>query len=340
MHSIPLAKRSQVLYSIQLGRPSLTQRDKIKLMIKNFTALDVPEQSGKTFLITGANTGIGFETAKVLATRGARVLLGCRSPEKARVAQKQIQDTSPEADLEIVPIDLADLGSVKAAAEQVLQERRLDALINNAGVMWPPKMLTNDGFEYQFGINHLGHFALTGRLLKLLETTANSRIVTVSSLGHRKCVEGDLLLEDIQADRSYNPQDRYCASKLANLLFTYELDRRLRNKNSSTIAVAAHPGVSHSELFRYSRGVIGVIVNIMTFLTRPIINTAAQGAWSTQMGATAPGVQGGQYFGPSRFGEISGPAQQVDSSVESKDLGNAKRLWRFSIEKTGVDPGL
>lgn len=309
-------------------------------MIKDFTAADVPDLSGKSIFISGANTGIGFAAARVFAGKGGRVLLGCRDPEKGRLAMNRIYRSHPGADLKFVPLDLADLASVRVAAEIVLKESKLDVLVNNAGVMWTPKMHTKDGFEYQIGINHLGHFALTGLLLGLLDETPNSRIVTVSSLGHRKCVGGSLLLDDVQAENSYDPGYRYSVSKLANLLFTYELDRRLRARGSSTVAVAVHPGVSRTELFRHAGGVSGFILKSAAALARPFINTTEKGAWPTLLGATAPGVAGGQYFGPGKFGEISGPAKQVDSSPDSKDLDKAAELWRFSIEMTGVDPAI
>ena len=308
-------------------------------MITNHTATDVPDQSGKTFFITGANTGIGFEAAKVFAGKGARVLLGSRSTAKGQAALAEITEAHPSADVELVEIDLADLASVRTAAEIVGGEPRLDVLVNNAGVMWNPKTITKDGFESQFGINHLGHFALTGLLLPKLEATPDSRIVTVSSNGHR-FGNGDLFWDDINADDDYHPRTRYYASKLANLLFTYELDRRLTAKGSSTIAVAVHPGASDTELGRYVTGVFGTVMRAMTPLVRAFMNTAEEGAWPTELAATAPGVQGGQYFGPSRFRETSGPAQQVDSSPESRDPEKATRLWDLSVEMTGVDPGI
>jgi NAD(P)-dependent dehydrogenase (short-subunit alcohol dehydrogenase family) len=308
-------------------------------MITNFTDKDVPDQTGKTIFVTGANTGIGFEAAKVFAGKGARVLLGVRNIEKGKAALAQIADAHPGADVELVEIDLSDLSSVRRAAENVAREPKLDVLVNNAGVMWNPKTITKDGFESQFGINHLGHFALTGLLLPKLEATPHSRIVTVSSNGH-KFGNGDLFWDDINADEEYHPRKRYYASKLANLLFTYELDRRLRAKGSGTIAVAVHPGGSDTELGRYVSGAFGVMTRTITPLMRPFMNSAAEGAWPTELAATAPGVQGGQYFGPSRYRELSGPAQQVDSSDASKDIGKAKRLWDLSIEMTGVDPAI
>ncbi|MGB5567171.1 MAG: oxidoreductase [Acidimicrobiia bacterium] len=307
--------------------------------ITEFTSADVPDQSGKTFFITGANTGIGFEAAKVFAGKGGRVLLGCRNREKGEDALARIAVARPAADITLVEIDLSDLASVRAAAELVAREPRLDVLVNNAGVMWNPKTITKDGFESQFGINHLGHFALTGLLLPILEATPDSRIVTVSSGGHRQG-NGDLFWDDINAHEEYHPRKRYYASKLANLLFTYELDRRLRAKGSSTIAVAAHPGGSDTELTRYVTGVTGVMTRALMPVMRLLLNTAEQGAWPTELAATAAGVEGGQYFGPGGRMEMSGPAQQVDSSDESKDEAKATRLWDLSIEMTGVDPGL
>ena len=308
-------------------------------MISNFTDKAVPDQTGKTFLITGANTGIGFEAAKVIAGKGGRVLLGCRSPERGQDAVDRIRAAHPEADVEVVDLDLADLQSVKAAAEVVAQEPRLDVLVNNAGIMWNPKTITTDGFESQFGVNHLGHFALTGHLLEKLEDTPDSRIVTTSSNGHRFGSE-DIFWDDINADKEYHPRTRYYASKLANLLFTYELDRRLRSKGSSTIAVAVHPGGSDTDLPRYVKGPFGVLTRILTPVFRIFMNTAAEGAWSTELAATAPGVEGGQYFGPGGRGELTGPAKQVDSSSASKDPAKAQRLWDLSVEMTGVKPAL
>ena len=217
----------------------------------------------------------------------------------------------------------------------VTAEPRLDVLVNNAGVMWNPKTLTADGFESQFGVNHLGHFALTGLLLPSLEDTPDSRIVTTSSSGHR-LGNGDLFWDDINAEQHYHPRKRYYASKLANLLFTYELDRRLRAKRSSTIAVAVHPGGSTTDLTRHLPKPMLMMWKAMA----PLVNSAAEGAWSTELAATAAGVKGGQYFGPSRFGELSGPAKEVGSSKASRDPGKAKRLWDLSIEMTGVDPGI
>ena len=298
-----------------------------------FTAADVPDQTGKTFFVTGANTGLGFETARVLAAMGARVLLGCRTRSKADDAVARIRVEHPDAILEIVDLDLGDLESVRAAAAQVALEARLDGLVNNAGIMMPPRELTKDGFESQFGVNHLGTFALTGLLLPKLEQTAGSRIVNTSSNAHKA---GKISFDDLAAERSYSSLGRYSMSKLANLLHTCELDRRLRARGSSTTAVCVHPGGSDTELARH----LPDWTHLLFPIVRLFLNTAAQGAWPTLLGATAPGVEGGQYFGPKGIGQIAGPARRVDSNAASKDVAVAGRLWDVSVELTGVDPGL
>ena len=302
-------------------------------MTSEFTAADVPDQRGKTFLITGANTGVGFAAAKVLAERGARVLLGCRSAERAEAAIDEIRADHADADLGIVGLDLGDLASIRQAAQDVAAEPRLDGLVNNAGVMRPPYGLTKDGFETQFGVNHLGHFALTGLLLPTLEKTAASRIVITSSVGHRR---GEILFADIDASQRYHAMERYYMSKLANLLFMYELDRRLRAKNSGTICLGVHPGISKTDLGRHMSSLFQVIMIPLGFL----VSAPAEGAWSTLLGATAAGVQGGRYYGPGNRMEWRGPAKQVDSTDLSKDPALAKQLWELSVELTGVDPGL
>jgi NAD(P)-dependent dehydrogenase (short-subunit alcohol dehydrogenase family) len=308
-------------------------------MITDFTAADIPDQTGKTFFITGANTGLGFESAKAFAGKGGRVLVGARDPEKGEVAVNRIRKAHPNADVQFVRIDLADLESIREAAGVVAREPRLDVLLNNAGVMMNPKTLTKDGFESQFGINHLGHFALTAHLLPTLLGTSNSRIVNVSSNAH-KMGDGDLYWDDINAEQAYSKQGRYSASKLANLLFTYELDRRLRAKGADTVAVAAHPGMADTELGRHYPGWARALLAVVRPVLVLWLNTAESGAWPQELAATHPNVQGGQYFGPSRRGEVSGKAKKVDSSSESKDPERARRLWDLSIEMTGVDPGL
>jgi NAD(P)-dependent dehydrogenase (short-subunit alcohol dehydrogenase family) len=302
-------------------------------MPRSFTADDVPDQSGRTFVVTGANTGLGFEAAKVLADRGARVLMGCRSRDKALAAMAEISEAVPDADLDFVPLDQGDLASIRVAADRIALEPRLDVLVNNAGIMVPPRELTTDGFESQFGVNHLGTFALTSHLLDMLGEQEESRVVVTSSLAHRG---GEIFFDDIDAAKSYRAQRRYQQSKLANLLFTFELDRRLAAAGAETIAVACHPGIAVTELVRNMPGAFGLV----TPFIRPLFNSPAAGAWPTLMAATAPGVSGGDYVGPARWMETSGPARKVGATSRSRDRELADRLWDLSIEMTGVDPGI
>jgi len=301
--------------------------------MKGFTDSHVPDQTGKTVFITGANTGLGFEAAKVLAQRNARVIIGCRSKEKAERAKEEILAEHHQADVAIVAIDLANLASVKEAAAVVAKEKRLDILINNAGIMVPPYELTQDGFESQFGVNHLGPFALTSLLLEKLRTNPGARIVSTSSIAHKR---GKILFDDINAQKKYNTIARYSMSKIANLYFAYELQRRLASNGDDAISVAAHPGIADTELSRYLPGAL----MLATPLFRPLFNTAAQGAWPTLCAATSEEVKGGDYYGPSKRREIAGPAIKVDSSRRSHDREVARKLWDLSIEMTGVDPGL
>ena len=213
-----------------------------------WTAADIPDQAGRVAVITGANTGLGYETAAALADHGAHVVLAVRNLDKGKDAAARITARSPHADVALQELDLTSLESIRAAAEQLRSDHdRIDLLINNAGVMWTPKSTTKDGFELQFGTNHLGHFAFTGLLLDRLLPVAGSRVVTVSSIGHR--IRADIHFDDLQWERGYNRVGAYGQAKLANLLFTYELQRRLA-PHGTTIAAAAHPGGSQTELTR------------------------------------------------------------------------------------------
>ncbi len=290
---------------------------------------DVPDQSGKTILVTGANTGIGYDAARVLAARGARVLLGCRSEEKADEAINKIKALHPDADVRWIPLDLASLKSIEEAANQVKEEPQLDGLINNAGVMVPPKMETADGFELQFGVNHLGHFALTGHLIDMLKDRPGARIVNVSSLAHRN---GRINYDDIHAEKSYNRMERYGMSKFANILFTYELQRKLEAANSSAISVACHPGGSSTELGRHIPPVFAILFLPLAL----IMNSSAEGALPTLLAATGDDVAGGDYFGPMKMGEMRHSAHKVNTIPASKDADDAARLWDVSTELTGV----
>ena len=300
------------------------------LMIEKFTDQDVPEQSGRTALVTGANTGLGLEVARVLARRGARVLLGCRDQTKAAEARADILSEGPAGEVDLLPLDLADLESVRRAADAVATEARLDLLINNAGVMIPPLTRTKQGFELQLGVNHLGPFALTGLLLPKLMETPGSRVVHTASNAHR---QGDIDFDDLGAERSYSRMGRYSQSKLANLLHAYELDRRLRAAGAATVSVAAHPGGSLTNLFRQVPRPLWKPVEVVGPL---FLNDARAGAWPTLAAATHPDVEGGQYFGPSGPLQFKGPAIVVRSNRRSHDEALAKRLWAVSEEMTGV----
>ena len=300
------------------------------MAISNFTDQDVPAQNGRVFLVTGANSGIGYETARVLAGKGARVLMGCRSKTRAAAAIAKIREEFPQADLTYIPLDLGDFESIREAAALVGQERRLDVLVNNAGIMMPPREVTMDGFESQFGVNHLGTFALTGLLLDKLAKGKEPRVVITSSMAHRS---GRIDFDDINAEESYSRMGRYAMSKLANLLHMYELDRRLRAADSPVIAAACHPGVADTEL---TRNFPGLLVSLFRPLSSLFMNSAAEGAWPTLAAAAAPGVESGSYFGPSRNGERVGPAREVQPRPKAKRIETAKRLWDVSEEMTGV----
>jgi NAD(P)-dependent dehydrogenase (short-subunit alcohol dehydrogenase family) len=298
--------------------------------MSKWTAADIPDQTGRTAVITGANTGLGVETAAALAAHGARVVLAVRNLDKGKQAATRITEATPGAEVELQELDLSSLESVRAAAQQLRAEHdHIDLLINNAGVMYTPKSTTADGFELQFGTNHLGHFAFTGLLLDRLLPVPGSRVVTVSSLGHR--IRAAIHFDDLQWERSYSRVGAYGQSKLANLLFTYELQRRMAS-SGTTIAAAAHPGGSNTELMRnMPRPLV-----VATELLAPLFQDPALGALPTLRAATDPGVSGGQYFGPDGFGQVRGYPKVVGSSAQSHDVDLQRRLWAVSEELTGV----
>jgi NAD(P)-dependent dehydrogenase (short-subunit alcohol dehydrogenase family) len=295
-----------------------------------WTKKDIPDQSRRVAVITGANTGLGYETAAALAEKGAHVVLAVRNLDKGKDAIARISANSPQADVALKELDLTSLESIRAAAEQLRSDyRHIDLLINNAGVMWTPKSTTKDGFELQFGTNHLGHFAFTGLLLDRLLPVEGSRVVTVSSIGHR--LRADIHFDDLQWGRSYSRVGAYGQSKLANLLFTYELQRRLASRGT-TIAAAAHPGGSRTELTRN----LPPLIARASSLIEPLFQGADMGALPTLRAATDPGVLGGQYFGPDGFGQQQGYPKLVASSDKSHDVDVQRRLWAVSEELTGV----
>ncbi len=288
---------------------------------------DIPNQSGRVAVVTGANSGIGWQTAKALATKGAHVVLACRNPDKGRDAVERILSEHAEASLELTLMDLSDLDSVAECAAKVLVEHpRLDLLINNAGVMVPPPGKTKQGFDLQLGTNHFGHFALTGRLLPALLGTEGARVVTVSSGMHKI---GTMDFDDLHFEkRSYGGWAAYGQSKLANLLFTFELQRKLVAAEAPTMAVAAHPGYTSTDLQR--TWALGAVFNPLIAMSPP------KGCLPTLRAATALDVVGGEYYGAKGIFEFNGPPVRVKASAKAQNEEDAARLWTISEESTGV----
>ncbi|MBU3705184.1 MAG: SDR family NAD(P)-dependent oxidoreductase [Mycobacterium sp.] len=302
-------------------------------MTQRWTENDVPDQTGRVAIITGSNTGLGYDNARALAGRGAKVVMAVRDTAKGEAAAAKIRSITPGADIAVHRLDLGSLASVRqAAAELAADYPRIDLLINNAGVMYPPKQNTSDGFELQFGTNHLGHFALTGLLLPNLLPVDGSRVVVVASIAHN--IRAKIDFDDLQWDtRRYDRVASYGQSKLANLMFTYELQRRLAAAKAKTIAVAAHPGVAATELVRH---VPGASLPGVSWLSGKLLNTSELGALATLRAATDPSVQGGQYWGPDGFRELRGYPVLVTSNKQSHDVATQQRLWQVSEELTGV----
>jgi NAD(P)-dependent dehydrogenase (short-subunit alcohol dehydrogenase family) len=316
-------------------------------MTRKWSEANVPDQSGRVAVITGANSGIGYRAAAVLADRGAHVVLAVRNLEKGNAALSRIATASPHADVTLQKLDLASLDSVHSAAGALRAAHpRIDLLINNAGVMWTPKQLTKDGFEMQFGTNHLGHFALTGLLLDQLLSARGSRVVTVSSLGHIGLSvspvgphwRSSIHFDDLQWERRYDRVLAYGQSKLANLMFTYELQRRLEAQSyAKTIAVAVHPGGTNTEL---ARNLPATLRPVKAVLGLVLFQSASMGALPTLRAATDPAVAGGQYYGPGGFLQQRGHPKLVESSPQSHDQERQRRLWAASEELTGVSFGV
>ncbi|MEV0543161.1 oxidoreductase [Nocardia salmonicida] len=292
--------------------------------MNRWTEADIPDLTGRVAVVTGANTGLGFETARALAEHGARVVLTCRDRSRAEDAARRITERSPGTSIDCVELDLADLSSVRAAAATIRSRfDRIDLLINNAGVTGLTGR-TEDGFEIQFGINHLGHFALTGLLIDRIVAAAAARVVTVSSIGHR-------FGRIDAADPAATTGNSYAKSKLANLMFTYELDRRLAGTPAE--ALAAHPGGASTEVFRYSPAAFR-LPNLA--IARLFGRTPAMGALPTLRAATDPAASGGQYYGPSGLFEIGGFPGQAEAAERAHQRDSQARLWAVSEELTGV----
>jgi NAD(P)-dependent dehydrogenase (short-subunit alcohol dehydrogenase family) len=296
-----------------------------------WTVADVPGQSGRVAVVTGANSGIGFETAAMLARRGAHTVLACRDTSRAEDARQRLSAAVPGATPSVVRLDLASLESIRAAADQIVATHdHVDLLINNAGLMWPPYGKTADGFELQFGTNHLGHFAFTGLVIEAMLPVPGSRVVTVSSNGHRA---GRINFADLQSERRYGRMAAYAQSKLANLLFTYELQRRLQDAGAPTAALAAHPGAAFTELTRSLPGVLQAAYPAVGGL---FAQSAAMGALPSLRAATDPAAAGGEYYGPGGLGQVKGYPVRVSSNAKSRDQAARQRLWAESERLTGV----
>jgi NAD(P)-dependent dehydrogenase (short-subunit alcohol dehydrogenase family) len=292
----------------------------------NWSAEQLPDQQGRLAIVTGANSGIGFETARVLAEKRATVIMACRNLDKANPKADEIRAAHPGCSIEVMKLDLSNLDSVREFANSFkAKHTRLDLLINNAGIMVPPYGKTAQGFETQFGVNHLGHFALTGALLDVIVDTPGSRIVTVSSVAHYM---GRIDFSDLNWDNGYKAQAAYGQSKLANLLFTYELQRRLAAAGKDTLAVAAHPGWTSTNLQEHAPSV--------KFMNRFFGQEPLMGALPTLYAATESDVHGAEYYGPSGFLEMNGPPKRVKSNRRSRDENVAERLWNVSEDLTGV----
>lgn len=292
----------------------------------SWTADDIPDQTGKVAIVTGANTGIGYEIARALARKKAIVILACRNSTKGETALHRILQEQSGARVCLMSLDLADLSSIHGFARDFADSHnRADILVNSAGVMATPFAKTADGFELQFGTNHLGHFALTGLLLNDILRTPHARVVTMSSEGHRFA---RMEFDNLNSQKRYNPQDAYAQSKLANLLFTYELQRRLTTLRHDDIAAAAHPGWTRTELAVHWR--------MVRVLSRFIGQTPEMGALPALYAATTADVQGGDYYGPDGWMGIRGYPAKSRSSKRSYHLETAARLWSLSEELTGV----
>lgn len=305
-----------------------------------WTTANIPDQRGRVALVTGPTSGLGELTARVLAGRGAHVLLAARSVERAQDTIARIRRDRPEARLEHVPLDLADLASVAAAAERIRRDHdRLDLLVANAGVLGTPLQRTADGFEWQLGVNHLGHQALVADLLGLVLATPASRVVVVSSLAHHR---GRIDLDDLHwHHRRYRRWDAYAASKLANLLYVFELQRRLEAAGDDNVAVAAHPGYARTELLATGPtsggGPLGAVTGLVGRAGNHLVAQPPQAGVLPQLyAATAPGVAGGSYWGPSGVGEFRGEVAPARASRRARDRDLARALWELCEAQTGV----
>ncbi|QGK69384.1 SDR family NAD(P)-dependent oxidoreductase [Allosaccharopolyspora coralli] len=305
-----------------------------------WTEADIPDQTGRTVLVTGANSGLGLRSAELLASRGARVLMACRDPERGRAAVDRVRAVS-STDPELVTLDLADLASVRKAAESVreLTGDTLDVVMNNAGIMAVPHRTTADGFELQVGTNHLGHAGLTWLLMPALRSRPGARVVTLSSIAH---LGGNLDVADLNfGSRSYTPAKGYTQSKLANLMFAVELDRRVQAAGLDLVSVAAHPGMSETELPGNSirmRTTSSVVDKLTRLGNKVVTQPVERGVLPQLYAATAPGVRGGEYYGPNGFRELRGWPALAKKLRAASDERTGRALWSVTADLTGIDP--
>jgi NAD(P)-dependent dehydrogenase (short-subunit alcohol dehydrogenase family) len=294
---------------------------------KKWDGSDILDQKGRVAIVTGSSSGIGYEAARILAEKNATVIIAVRNLEKGNAAADKIKADHRNADITVMELDLADLESVRGFAARFKENySRLDLLINNAGVMMPPYSKTADGFELQFGTNHLGHFALTGLLIDLIKETPDSRIVNVSSSGHNY---GDLNFDDLNwENRPYKKMRTYADSKIANIYFTYELQRKLQDAGSNTLVTASHPGWTATELQRHT--------GLFRFLNHFFAQDITMGALPTLYAAVGPDVKGCDYYGPAGWREMKGYPRKVESNKLSHDSEIAAKLWNVSEALTGV----
>ncbi len=303
-------------------------------MKEKWTLDQVPDLKGKTFIVTGANSGIGFEAARVFAEKGAQLVLACRDRKKGEMALQTIMEDTPKARAELMCLDLASLDSISKFAQEFKSKyKKLDVLLNNAGIMMSPFEQTFEGFELQFGTNHLGHFALTGLLLDRIKSSPGARVVNISSMAHKM---GSMDFRNLMFvhGRGYRRTRAYGRSKLANLLFTYELNRRFQSHSIDAIALAAHPGVSRTNLSHYLEN--KVLYRLAMNLLSNSMQSASMGALPGIRACVDPSAAGGQYYGPDGFMEMKGYPVLVQSTRASHNEKHARRLWKISERLTGV----
>ena len=299
---------------------------------ENWTTANIPDLKGKVIIVTGGNSGLGYESVKAFAEKGAEVILTSRSAEKGEAAKNSIGKVNGK--IVVMQLDLMDFSSIKSFAENILKKyNRLDVLLNNAGIMTTPYFLTKDGIEAQNGTNHFGHFALTGRLFELIKNTPGSRVVNVSSMAHKQgTMDFDNLL--FEKGKGYSPIKSYGRSKLLNLLFTYELQRKMEASGIKSIAIAAHPGVSNTNLFQYLEN--KMIFKIFKPLMSPFIQSQDMGALPQIRASVDVNVKGGEYYGPDGFNEMKGFPVIVKSNAASHNLEDANKLLEVSEKITGI----